>query len=33
MPPRLSFAIAIAFAFPLYLGLRELALRRRTSGD
>ena len=25
----LSFAIAIAFTFPLFLGLRELALRRR----
>ncbi|WP_454853529.1 DUF2834 domain-containing protein [Promicromonospora soli] len=25
----LSFAIAIAFTFPLFLGIRELALRRR----
>lgn len=25
----LSFAIAVAFTFPLFLGLRELALRRR----
>ncbi|WP_294181932.1 DUF2834 domain-containing protein [uncultured Schumannella sp.] len=27
----LSFAIAIAFTFPLFLGLRELALRRRAA--
>lgn len=26
----LSFAVAIAFTFPLFLGLRELALRRRS---
>lgn len=26
----LSFAVAIAFTLPLFLGLRELALRRRT---
>lgn len=26
----LSFAIAVAFTFPLFLGLRELALRRRS---
>lgn len=25
----LSFAVAVAFAFPLFLGMRELALRRR----
>lgn len=28
----LSFLIAVAFTFPLFLGLRELALRRRALG-
>lgn len=28
----LSFVTALAFAFPLFLGLRELSLRRRTPG-
>ncbi|MCH1881875.1 DUF2834 domain-containing protein [Agrococcus sp. ARC_14] len=27
----LSFAVAVAFTFPLFLGLRELALRRRAA--
>ena len=27
----LSFAVAVAFTFPLFLGLRELALRRAAS--
>lgn len=29
----LSFAVAVAFTFPLFLGLRELALRRAASTD
>lgn len=28
----LSLLIAVAFTFPLFLGLRELALRRRATG-
>ncbi|WP_432564040.1 DUF2834 domain-containing protein [Kineococcus sp. SYSU DK003] len=27
----LTFALALAFTFPLFLGLRELTLRRRTA--